>query len=154
MIPARNLVYFLLEFMTGRRLPRSMKKQLGLWRALLVAALGISIVGHWFTVKEVLSVRAENKDLRRRNTIVMNNNKELLEITSRLHQINNKIMQFEMDIILAVKDNLNGDTIRSLEERIDDSMILQTQSIIEAQKILEDNPVPFTTDTNTTTNQN
>lgn len=154
MIPVRNLVYFLLEFMTGRRLPRSMKKQLGLWRALLVAALGISIVGHWFTVKEVLSVRAENKDLRRRNTIVMNNNKELLEITSRLHQINNKIMQFEMDIILAVKDNLNGDTIRSLEERIDDSMILQTQSIIEAQKILEDNPVPFTTDTNTTTNQN
>lgn len=154
MIPVRNLVYFLLEFMTGRRLPRSMKKQLGLWRALLVAVLGISIVGHWFTVKEVLSVRAENKDLRRRNTIVMNNNKELLEITSRLHQINNKIMQFEMDIILAVKDNLNGDTIRSLEERIDDSMILQTQSIIEAQKILEDNPVPFTTDTNTTTNQN
>lgn len=150
--PLRSGLFFLMELFFGRKIPRRTKRNTKTWKLivffLFVFSLGINVL----TIRNVLNLLDENKDLKRRNYVVMNNNNELMELVTATRKVNDDFRDINMSLkqynqvaiqtnnqlleLLRTKD-IPLEKIEEIENSIEKAMIAQANILIKSKNVVE-----------------
>lgn len=150
--PLRSGLFFLMELFFGRKIPRRTKRNTKTWKLivffLFVFSLGINVL----TIRNVLNLLDENKDLKRRNYVVMTNNNELMELVTATRKVNDDFRDINMSLkqynqvaiqtnnqlleLLKTKD-IPLEKIEEIENSIEKAMIAQANILIKSKSVIE-----------------